>query len=376
MLQFTFPELKTTGNDWYVYFSALHPVTKTMKRKRYRLNHLGGSRAARLRAGRQLQRELTTKLNNGWNPFTEARPDLQMHSMAQALDFCMSYKAADDLRFNTMRTYRQRMQVFREWLDKHGHLDNPASDFMPPAAEQFCDYIKIDRGVGPRTFNNYLNDMKTFFNLLIKKRYVNYNPFVHMSIRQCDTKKREPMNEKQIRRLFEYLRAEEPHFYFLCGYCFFSAIRNTEMTRIQVGDVNTNDGFITVHSENSKTRKIRYAAITSDRFTADLQNYLSQYPKNYYLAGPGFQPVAVRHPKYGQRITEKFNRIAKKLRLPKHATFYSLKDSMGIYLLDKGATVRDLQALFGHTRISTTDKYVVKYQPEIDHRLKKLVDTI
>lgn len=372
LIEYYPPVLKTSGKDWYVHFSVRHPTTRRMMRQRIRLNHAGGA-GQRRALGRSLVMRISSKLERGWNPFLEGDTGLQLTSIEKAIAHFINYKTQQGRRPQTILTLTSRTNHFVKWIQrKEG--DIAISQVTPRLAQAYIDSLLLDKKKrrSPRTMNNIMMDMAGVFNFFKRKHYINYNPFSELELLQVDEKKREPLTMGQAKAFFEWCWKNDQRMYYLAGYCFYCAIRPTEMTRIKISDVNFSKGFIEVPAAAAKTRRKRYAALLGKKFPERLEAYLARYPMHYVLAGPGLIPAKNSGPRYADQIQKRFAVIAEKLSFCDGVTFYSLKDTIGCLLLDNGATLKDIQALFGHTRASTSEIYILKYRPQINGRLLEL----
>src|SRR5690606_16025384 len=103
--------------------------------------------------------------------------------------------------------------------------------------EDFMTWIKIKRGIGNNTFNNYLVFFKGFFSYLVDKGRLPTNPAENLKA----LLKTEPVNAAlppQIRKqLMEAYLEEDPGLAVFAQYIFYTFIRPTELRKLKVENV-------------------------------------------------------------------------------------------------------------------------------------------
>jgi integrase/recombinase XerD len=142
-----------------------------------------------------------------------------------------------------------------------------------------------------------------------------------------------------------------------------SGLRVGELARLDLTDVDLSRGLVLVRQ--GKGRKDRVVPL--GRIAATL---IARYIGTARVPAPS-QARALFLNDFGQRLTQDAIRkgiLAPTLRraaIAKHVTPHVLRHSCAVHLLENGASVRYVQALLGHAKLSTTQRYLVVIPTEL-----------
>lgn len=126
-------------------------------------------------------------------------------------------------------------------------------------------------------------------------------------------------------------------------------LRVGELVSLRWGDFDFSAGTIRVRGKGNKERVLPLSADLSHRVFRHIQSHSFE---DFVFKNRKNRPLSVRNVQY---IFKKLFKIAG-LRSGKYST-HSLRRTAATHLLDSGATVRDVQAFLGHSRLSTTQRY-------------------
>jgi site-specific recombinase XerD len=135
----------------------------------------------------------------------------------------------------------------------------------------------------------------------------------------------------------------------LCAYA--AGLRVSEVTRLQIADIDSERGVIRVHGKGDKDR----LTLLSPRLLRALRKYwLETRPPAPWLF-PGRTTdghVSRRH------LHDVFRRALHAAKITRRKLrFHSLRHSFATHLLEAGVDIRVLQAMLGHANVSTTTRY-------------------
>jgi len=136
-------------------------------------------------------------------------------------------------------------------------------------------------------------------------------------------------------------------------------LRPGEVIRLRVGDIDSDRGIIRiVQSKGDKDRQVKLPATVLEL----LRRYWPERSTKYdvelrseqrYLF-PGRRPY---EPLTARQQNRLFHQAADAAGITKPVTVRSLRHSFATHLLDAGVDVRVIQALLGHTKLTTTARY-------------------
>ena len=135
-----------------------------------------------------------------------------------------------------------------------------------------------------------------------------------------------------------------------------TGLRVSELVSLNVQDVDFEESYIRCWGKGSKER-IVYA---HDKALNGLQNYLST--SRMSLLGHNKDEAALFVNHRGERLTRQWvwnilKTYSKRAGIERKITPHTLRHSFATHLLQKGASLRHVQELLGHSSISTTQVY-------------------
>ena len=108
---------------------------------------------------------------------------------------------------STRRDYFMRLNVFLTWCSMHGITDVSEISFG-----KFLDYVFLDRGVSPRTHNNYRTWLRSFISWLRRQHLLEGDPLDGVPPMREPGKIRQPLPTAMLRQIREHLTAHDRHF--------------------------------------------------------------------------------------------------------------------------------------------------------------------
>ncbi len=136
-------------------------------------------------------------------------------------------------------------------------------------------------------------------------------------------------------------------------------LRPGEVIRLKVGDIDSDRGIIRiVQSKGDKDRQVKLPVAVLEALRRYWPERSTKYdagfrPEQRYLF-PGRQPY---EPLTARQQNRLFHQAAVAAGISKPVTVRSLRHAFATHLLDAGVDVRVIQALLGHTKLTTTARY-------------------
>jgi integrase/recombinase XerD len=355
MLDYRYAELSKSGPRWYISFYAINPATGKLQRKRIYLNRIR-NQVTKLKYANKMVESINKRLDLGWNPFIAEKDSKQYTRILDALKFVLDFKLSY-LRKRSKPNYISHTRKFTDWL-KSKKLDNLyIYEFSEKLAIEFFNYLLLEERIRGRTYNNYLIDFRSLFNLLQRHKFITENPFKAVTKLPEVDKMKQPFTIEQQKIYADFVKYHDPDFYIISMYCYYCAIRPNEIVQLKIKHIQVNNKTIVVPPDISKNKRQRNIPVAA-HFWNDLEQVISGIDPEYYICSKGFKPGRTKI--QSVRISEHFREIAKKIGLPDDVFFYSLKDTVADRLIDAGFSIKLIRDLFGHSDIATTDKYMRK----------------
>ncbi len=135
-------------------------------------------------------------------------------------------------------------------------------------------------------------------------------------------------------------------------------MRAGEVVRLKVGDIDSAQNIIRI--VQAKGRKDRNVMLPTD-ILGLLRDWWKERPTGQDKNVPG--PERLIFPGYhgrhlsSRQISRLFKKAARAAAITKPVTLHTLRHSFATHLLERGVDIRVIQALLGHTKLTTTARY-------------------
>ena len=251
---------------------------------------------------------------------------------------------------NTVKAYKLDIEQYLEYFnEKRLNIEK----------DNIRDFISTIflRTRSKSTVSRKIYAIKSFYSYLVKIGKIEKNPFDVISTPKADKKIPEILTEKEM---IEFLdRLPEDSFLSLRNKAIFellyaTGVRISELVNLQVTDIDFGSCILRVMGKGKKERIVPFNENAKDI----LLNYLKQ-------AGIKFK-AKIEHVflnSRGNRITERsVERILQSsfrnvMSSDKKVYPHLFRHSFATHLLQRGANLRVIQELLGHSNLSTTEKY-------------------
>ena len=258
---------------------------------------------------------------------------------------------------NTIESYSRDISSLTAFLGKRGISDSTAVSEHEIAA--FFEHLRKKK-LSPRSVARNIVSLKQFFRFLLTENVITGDPMRNtvspkpaktlphtLSLSEVETLLREPEKGKSEKALRDRAMLEV---------LYATGVRVSELVSLELNRVNLDHGYVITLGKGSKERivPIGDAAIRKTR------DYLSDArPK--LLRGRSSEYLFVTSRTASKMSRQRFWRIIKDYALAagihSHITPHVLRHSFATHLLERGADLRSIQAMLGHSDISTTQIY-------------------
>ena len=348
------------GKDWYIDFYAFDPATKSMRRKKIKLNHIKKTTDRKLYAKEYIKR-LSEKLILGWNPWIEQESSSAYLLFKDVIDKYRTYiaKMLKDGRYRP-ETYKSYSSYLNNMIGFNEHKLVPITyiyQFDKDFCVQLLDEVYITRDNTAFTRDNYLGFLKSFVSFCMNHNYLTKNVTEGISSigRRGKKKIRTTLNNSDLVKLNDYLSENNPYFLlasYILYYCF---IRPAEMTKLRLSNIDLHKQTIYIPGDISKNKKDATITLPVKVIRLMVKLNIFSHNTNYYLFSDGFKPGSVQR-------TEKIFRdywshhVRKDLKFSEKYKFYSLKDT-GITNMLRHYDTLSVRDQARHSSILMTDIY-------------------
>ena len=276
--------------------------------------------------------------------------------MDAALEGFMYYmKVERNASDNTQEAYNRDLQRFVVWLKKQ-KVHKPAE----VTQRHVSDYlVALDKqGLGLRSIARARSSIRSFFQFLVNDGQLESDPATLVSAPRFPSPLPKVLSQEEVEALLE---APEEHTRLglrdlaMIELMYSTGLRVSELVKLHSHQLDRKRGLLMVRGKGDKDRIVP----VGDRAIATIQRYL-QRSRPRLLKDPNVTTLFLaRHGKgmsrqaFWMRLTDYAKRIGIRIRVSPHV----LRHSFATHLLEHGADLRSLQAMLGHSDISTTQIY-------------------
>lgn len=273
-------------------------------------------------------------------------------TVRSAFDNFIREKRLAGLTDKSISSYEQHVSIFLQYVGDE-HLLNLLT------REQIDQYREslFERGISKATISSYVRDMKIFLAWIEKEYGLDFDS---KTIKVPKSPKTSPKiySDEDAMLIFQNIKSESEWLTLrnkcMISLMYDSGLRQSEICKLKVADVDFNTNIMKVHGKGNKERLVPLGAFSK----ALVQKYLSVRPHVSESVFVG---------RYGDNVTpntlkQLCSKIAKKLPFvfSCHKLRHNFATNFCLDLLEQGKEVDiySLKALMGHEDIQTTECYL------------------
>lgn len=262
----------------------------------------------------------------------------------------------DGLGEKTREAYRSDLSRLSAWLETL-----PGQPILTKASRtDILGWMSsgLAEGLKASTAARRLSGLRRFYRFLLREHIISEDPTLRIDSPGLPRRLPDSLAEDEVTRL---LAEPDPgvsielrdramlEILYGCG------LRVSELTGLQVDQVNLRQGVIRITGKGGKERLVPMGEEAVDwllRYIKEARGELLRgYPSDALF--PGNRPVAMTRQTFWHRI----KRYAARAGIQKHLSPHTLRHAFATHLLNNGADLRVVQMLLGHSDLSTTQIY-------------------
>ncbi|VUD56692.1 Tyrosine recombinase XerD [Thalassocella blandensis] len=271
--------------------------------------------------------------------------------LTRFLDSIWAEKGLSD---NTLSSYRRDLEALAVWLYRKriNFVSLSPSDLQSYLADRFS------AGIGARSTARFLSCVRGFYKFLVRERVLESNPATFIENPKLGRPLPKSLTQHDVELLLQAPKGEEAvtvRDRAMLELLYASGLRVSELTGLQMAEVNLRQGVVRVFGKGSKERLVPMGAVA--------QQALEEYIRiaRPVLLGDKLTNVLFPSTRAQQMTRQTFwHRIkywAKVAGISKPLSPHTLRHAFATHLLNHGADIRSVQMLLGHSDISTTQIY-------------------
>ena len=301
-------------------------------------------------------------------------------SFDSLIDEYLVYCRSRELREKTMNSYEQSLRLFERWcmdelnmcsvdkitesiirhyitsIQERGkysfYSNEKQKDTNKP--ERRRDYRKP---VSTTTINNYIRNLKAFFNWLDSDCIIKKNPMKKVKPLRTERKMKEFLTDEEFKRLISTLDKSyypEHRDYAMIMLMIDSGMRLGECSNLRVEDINLSRKQVTISADIAKGRKERsvYFSSKTERVLRHWLQFKDRYVDSEYL----FPVKQSESPVRVCGFETNFKGYVRRAGITKDITPHCLRNNFAKRCLMNGMDIYTLSRILGHSSVTVTEQ--------------------
>ena len=255
---------------------------------------------------------------------------------------------------NTVDSYTRDLKKFKSFLE-----ESNITNYTELKKEQVLDFLKflhIDQSES--SIARILSTLRSFYKFLVREEICRKNPWIQVSNPKKPVKMLEVLSIDEVERFLDSIPSSTKlelrdkamfELIYSCG------LRVSELINLRLQDIDFDEELIRFIGKGDK-----------ERITPVGRNgllYLKKYIRtSRYKIEQEHKSDYVFLNKYGNKITRQgfwkiLKKYARRINLDKNIYPHIFRHSFATHMIQKGADLKTVQELLGHSSISTTEIY-------------------
>ncbi|MBU4305796.1 MAG: site-specific tyrosine recombinase XerD [Candidatus Omnitrophica bacterium] len=256
---------------------------------------------------------------------------------------------------NTTAAYRRDLKKFFLFYG-----DKSREQSLSPARDDVLSYIYRlkDNGLKATSISRNIVTLKVFYRYLVSRQYIQQDPMELLESPKLWKYLPEFLSIDEVERLLKVIRGKKVK-HVRDRACFelmyATGMRVSELVNLKVGDIDLKLSILKCMGKGQKERIIPIGRLAKEAVSEYINTARGRFIRQT-------DPQYLFLSKNGARISRQM--IWKLIRhytllagITKHISPHTLRHSFATHLLEKGADLRVVQELLGHSNISTTQIY-------------------
>ena len=264
---------------------------------------------------------------------------------------------------NTVKAYEADISSFFQWLDNE---DLKYKNLQEDHINQYISFL-FQRKMRSSSVNRKISSIKSFYIFLVKRNFLKNSPLNDLVTPKQEKYLPESMSEAEVDKLLnspDVANKIENRDKAMIEMLYATGMRISELVNLKITDVDMKRCVIKVFGKGSKERLVPFGETALDSLKSYLNNRERSSSKEIFLSNRGKKMTRVA---FWQRVKVYLIRENLKNSISPH----TLRHAFATHLLNRGADLRSVQLLLGHSDLSTTQIYTHIAKQRLSDVLKK-----
>jgi len=264
---------------------------------------------------------------------------------------------------NTAKAYEADISSFFQWLDNE---DLKYKNLQEDHINQYISFL-FQRKMRSSSVNRKISSIKSFYIFLVKRNFLKNSPLNDLVTPKQEKYLPESMSEAEVDKLLnspDVSNKIENRDKAMIEMLYATGMRISELVNLKMTDVDMKRCVVKVFGKGSKERLVPFGETALDSLKSYLNEREQSSSKEIFLSNRGKKMTRVA---FWQRVKVYLIRENLKNSISPH----TLRHAFATHLLNRGADLRSVQLLLGHSDLSTTQIYTHIAKQRLSDVLKK-----
>ena len=264
---------------------------------------------------------------------------------------------------NTVKAYEADISSFFQWLDNE---DLKYKNLQEDHINQYISFL-FQRKMRSSSVNRKISSIKSFYIFLVKRNFLKNSPLNDLVTPKQEKYLPESMSEAEVDKLLnspDVSNKIENRDKAMIEMLYATGMRISELVNLKITDVDMKRCVVKVFGKGSKERLVPFGETALDSLKSYLNDREQSSSKEIFLSNRGKKMTRVA---FWQRVKIYLVRENLKNSISPH----TLRHAFATHLLNRGADLRSVQLLLGHSDLSTTQIYTHIAKQRLSDVLKK-----
>jgi len=276
--------------------------------------------------------------------------------MKELIDSFLDYLSVErGLSKNTILSYRQDLNIYLDFINQRGitALSRVAKDDIV----EFMIFEK-NKGISPSSISRRLAAIRMFHRFLSRERILKNDPTILIDSPKLWKKVPDTLSLNEVELLISQPNSGQrqgARDKAILETLYATGMRVSESTDLKTNNVNLDIGFLRCIGKGNKERIIPLGK----KAIKSILRYL-EFSRPHFLKNKTSEHLFIS--RSGARLSRQsvwklIKRYALEAKIKKPIKVHTLRHSFATHLLERGADLRSVQEMLGHSNISTTQIY-------------------
>jgi len=259
---------------------------------------------------------------------------------------------------NTLEAYSRDLRDFAEWLDRNG------SRSVLEAGEDHLRFYLLQikqQGMSSRSVARKASSLRGFYRFLLRENVIEADPVRILDVPRPGAPLPRDLTLDEVERLLAQPDVSEPlgmRNKAMIELLYATGLRVSELLRLRLQDVNLEVGYIVAYGKGKKERLVPMGEVALDQ----LKQYLLSARRRLGRKERFEKLPYVFLNRSGRKLSRQgfwkiLHQYALRAGIFSPVSPHVFRHSIATHLLERGADLRSVQLMLGHSNISSTQIY-------------------